>query len=248
MITLIVITTRDYPLEKREDYSYCSISGMDGVLQEHIDLSDSETVKSLQHYPLIITQKPSEARRMLVWKHEKASWYNSMRTVMQQGFELVRIEQVQDDARFFVYVGPCTNGHFDISFGRDYTAAILSAALKDFTDMRMSYDRVILVAHDKDLVDEDGSGIVARTIFSGTPKFDDLDDFTVLKFQHEDSDRIWDSIIRPIRDGHITPKDCIGFVELVDALLVDMSPFYEKDSVTASYMQLLTGCNSLGNE
>ena len=245
MTTVIVITTRNYPFEKRKDYSYCLIPGMDDVLQRHIDLSDKKTLGQFQNLSQeVILEKSTELRRSLAWKHDKASWNGAMQTVMQQGFELVRIEREQDDSRFFVYVGPCTNGGFDISFGRDYTATILSAALKDLRDMNKTYERVILVAHDKDLVAFPVSGLVARTIFDGFHQIDELDDFTVLGFQHEDSDIIWSSIIRPICgcDG-ITPNDCGKFVELVDTLLVDMSPFYKMDSVTASYMQLLTERN-----
>ena len=242
--TIIVITTRDYPCKKRPYYSYPAIHGIDECFRRNIDLTDSKMSESIQD-ELELTPSELEEHldivcRILVWEDLRASWCKDdvfFDSVKEKGFSLIKIICGKDDSKFFIYVAPCTNGRLSLQFRRDYSATILNAALEDMKNSD-SYDRIVLVAHDKDLVEIDGSGLVPLSVFDGISSTSVIKNLKVLKFRHEDNDEIWKTIVRPIRDDQISVEDCAKLVSLADSS-TDLFKYFLLDSVTASYEELL---------
>ena len=246
--TIIIITTRDYPIGGK--FSYLDIPLVEEVMEKCIDLNDEECINRLRtriEDESDIKKYPNTARRVLVWEHERASWCKDEdyfdNTIIPNGFKLIKIHpqaEINPENAFYVYIGPCTNGQGSLLFRRKYTAAMLQTALNDFGDI--SDDCLIaLVVHDKDIVDEDGTGPVTLPIFE---KFgissNILKVLKVLKFQHEKEDLIWKTIIRPIRDKVLSAQNCEDLVRLIESFKdqnVELPMYHENDLVTKSYLE-----------
>lgn len=247
--TIMVITTRDYPCTPNENYDYLDIPNVEKVIEENIDLKDQRNINRL----LTRIEEVSEiddhqdaARRILVWEHPDASWCKDTdyfeKTVLVEGLKLAKISFGKNESNeFIIYVGPCTNGQGELQFRREYTAAMLLTALEDCGGVKKGYS-IFLVAHDKDIVDEDGCGPVSLPVFEKcevSSSIPPLPQLQVFKFQHEEgTDIIWKSIIRPIRDNTLSIDSCDAFTKLANSFQsVEFSSFFTNDLTTKSYLE-----------
>lgn len=247
---IIVITTRDYPCPPNDSFVYLDLPRIETVMKEKIDLKEQGNIDRLG--PHITDESEIDefqdfARRILVWEHSSASWCKNsdyfQNTVLVEGLKLARITlEGNKDNEYIIYVGPCTNGQDKLQFRREYSAAMLLTALKDCGGVKEG-DSIIMVAHDKDVVDEDGCGPVSTSVFEKcdvASEISPLHQLQVLKFQHENTDKIWDAIIKPIRDKTITTDTCDAFIDLVNSFReqhVEFSSFFKEDIVTKSYLK-----------
>ena len=248
--TIIIITTRDYPILHRDEFSYLDIPRVEKVMEKYVNLRDEECINRLRtriEDESEIEAYPDIARRVLVWEHERASWCKDAdyfeNKILEEGFKLIKLHlknENESDNAFYVYVGPCTNGQGELLFRREYTAAMLLTAIDDYDD-KCDDCSIVLVVHDKDIVDEDGTGPVTLPVFDKCeipPNI--MAVLKVLKFQHEDEDIIWKTIIRPIRDKDFSEENCEALLRLIESFKdqdVKLSMYHAKDVVTKSYLE-----------
>jgi len=249
--TILIITTRDYPCSPNEGFTYLDIPKIEEVMKKYVRPKDQGNLNRL----LIriedeseIDEFPDAARRILVWEQRDASWCKDTdyfeNTVLAEGLKLAKKSLGENEGnKYIIYVGPCTNGQGELQFRREYSAAMLLTALEDCGSVE-DVDRIILVAHDKDIVDEDGCGPVPLAVFEkceASSMIPTSPQFQILKFQHEQgTDIVWETIIRPIRDNTLSIASCDDFMKLVSSFReqnVEFSSLFRSDVTTKSYLE-----------
>lgn len=248
--TIIVITTRDYPCKHCDEFTCINIPNVENIMKKYVDLRDEYNIKRLMcrvEDPSEIDEFPEVARRVLVWEHERASWCKDANyfenIVLVNGLKIINIHpslKDNDETEFYVFVGPCTNGQGTLRFKREYTLAMLLTAIGNVPNFKKNEDSVILVAHDKDVVDESGSGLITQPIFEKCDMASQIPSkMKMLKYKHEEEENIWKTIIRPIRDNNLSYADCTAFVSLVGSYRdqdMDLSSYDKANSVLNSYL------------
>ena len=248
---IIVVTTREYPCHLPTDYSLVSMPLGNDIVTSCVDLNNDEIIKPLKSeidkQPQALKEIPDQLKRILVWNDRRATFCKEsgfFLKVRKEGFKMVYTRFENNEARYHVYIAPCTNGSLILPFKREYTAAVVKDAVNSFKQETGldSYERIIIIAHDKDIVAEDGCGPVARSVFCDCKNQPgEMNLIKVLKFQHEESDGndIWRTFILPIKNQNLKITDCENLVSLVDSFVnIDIVDGYSlHNEVTNSYLK-----------
>lgn len=235
---VLVVSTRDYPFnDQRDNYHKIKASALDEVI-EKLSL-DEETVKEIKSR---VNGKEESyiraAKRNLCWGNydhsswNRQDWYPNQMLLGSIPFFHFALEETNKDT-FYIYISPCTNERLDKDAeirtlkSRAYTEGIIQSAINDFYERyQKQIDKLLVLVHGPDIIGS-GSGQVASENLS-LDKNNNLDEpccpigniyekykdcLSLVRFQHDASDKYYNLIVGPIVNNTLTHKSCSDFLK-----------------------------------
>lgn len=232
-----MITTRDFPYNSDAFIDIASTKLDDFVTSQRQLITAVDKKKYAQAYHgnlSSIEEAITYDVRRIFWKHDKALWKDT--DYLKKGLCIRKTIVKNDGHEYLIYIAPCTsnNDRLSLKLKIEYTKVIIEIVKEDLSQMScLDGSECFLIAHDSDVDIKSGTGI--------GPKIDM--NFVTFKFQHEEDNPIWSTIIKPIRENlNNLFENCDRTYSLIGPLfelskLNDPQNEESEDSVVINYKQ-----------